>query len=222
MNHTLLYQTDYVQQKVKRYIRNSIGRAKCILWKCKTEISLQNFIHLYTIYLTYFKLLAWKWLSEAETCCQIKDITLANCIDGNLFPSVLYLPQWEDKSKNSLHLLNMKTHCPVHKQPTPLLVLEQTKLLKFLQACECAAFRRSAAIETFVLLECDAASLGCWCLSFRENAVVSNRHAPITDIELNIDAFVDEGITWARKVGPLSPGDAVPKLTETNTWAPQN
>jgi hypothetical protein len=92
----------------------------------------------------------------------------------------LYLPQQEDKSKNTLPLLNMKTHYPVLMQPTPFLELEQKKPLKFLQACECAAFGSSAAIETFVLLECDAASLDGWCLSFRESAVVSNRHAPIT------------------------------------------
>jgi hypothetical protein len=116
----------------------------------------------------------------------------------------------------------MKTHYPLHKQPTPLLVLEQTKLLKFLQACECAAFRSSAAIETFVLLESEAASLGGWCLSFRANAVVSNRHASITDFQLDIDAFVDEENTWARKVRRLSSGDAVPKLRETKISAPEN
>jgi len=107
----------------------------------------------------------------------------------------------------------MKTHYPVHKQPTSLLFLEQTKLLKFLQACECAAFRSSNA--TFVLLECDAASLGDWCLSFRERAVVWSRHVTITDIQLDIDAFVDEENTWALKVASLSPGDAVHKLRET-------
>jgi hypothetical protein len=110
----------------------------------------------------------------------------------------------------------MKTRYPVHKQPTSLLFLQQTKLLKFPQACECAAFRSSAAIETFFLLECDAASLGGWCLSFRESAVVLKRHAPITDIQFDIDAFVDEENTWTLKVSRLSPGDAVPKLRETS------
>ena len=93
---------------------------------------------------------------------------------------------------------------------------QNTKTLKFLQAClQCAVFRSRAAIETFVLLKCDAASLGGWCLSFRESAVLSNRHAPITDIQLDIDAFADEESIWARKVCRLSPGDEVPKFTET-------
>ena len=33
----------------------------------------------------YFVLLVWRWPSEVETCCQIKDITLASCSDGSLF-----------------------------------------------------------------------------------------------------------------------------------------
>jgi hypothetical protein len=32
-----------------------------------------------------FVLLAWGWLYEVETCCQIKDITLTRCFYGNLF-----------------------------------------------------------------------------------------------------------------------------------------
>ena len=37
-----------------------------------------------------------------EIASQIKDITRTNCVDGNLFPSLLYLTQWKDKTKSLL------------------------------------------------------------------------------------------------------------------------
>ena len=40
---------------------------------------------------------------EVETCCQIKDITLTSCADVNLFPSLLYLTQRDDKSTSTLN-----------------------------------------------------------------------------------------------------------------------
>ena len=33
----------------------------------------------------YFTLPSWWWPSEAETCCQIRDIRLTSCADSNLF-----------------------------------------------------------------------------------------------------------------------------------------
>ena len=44
----------------------------------------------------------------------IKDITRTNCVDGNLFPSLLHLTQWEDKTKNLL----MSGTCHALLKPT--------------------------------------------------------------------------------------------------------
>jgi hypothetical protein len=48
----------------------------------------------------YFILLAWRWTSEVETCCEIKDITFTSCYESTLFPSLLYLTQRDDKRTN--------------------------------------------------------------------------------------------------------------------------
>lgn len=95
--HPTLFQK-YLALLTSSYIQ--LDTATCILQNCKTEISIQNFIQLRMVSFVYFILLAWRWTSEVETCCEIKDITFTSCVEGSLFPSLLYLTQRDDKRTN--------------------------------------------------------------------------------------------------------------------------
>ena len=48
----------------------------------------------------YFTLFACIWQTEIETSSQITDIAPNGCVDGKLFPSLLHLTEWKDKTKN--------------------------------------------------------------------------------------------------------------------------
>ena len=76
-----------------------------ILSNCIVEISVQNLTQLYIIPFMYFILLAWRWPSEVETWCQIKDITCTGCADGIWFLLLLYRKQRGYKRKKKKRLL---------------------------------------------------------------------------------------------------------------------
>jgi len=74
-----------------------VNKATRIFSNSKTDISVQNLIHLYTITFMYFFTTGRRRPSEIEKCNQTKDITLTNRTDGNSFLWLLHLTQLNDK-----------------------------------------------------------------------------------------------------------------------------
>ena len=82
VNHFYLQLFLYITDLTEHHVFLSNG---------KIEVLVQNFIQGIAIPFMYFILQAWIWSSAIETCYQIKDIKLTNCVNGSLFLMLLYL-----------------------------------------------------------------------------------------------------------------------------------
>jgi hypothetical protein len=85
----------------------AIREVPCLIWQhvstSKFHLqtgSLKYIKNYFMWYFMYFILLAWRWPSEVEKCCQINVAILTIFADSNLLFSLLYLKQRYDQRSN--------------------------------------------------------------------------------------------------------------------------